>query len=824
MKRKIIALMFAIVLCLTSAVVPCLAAVADALGETEHVHVHSDCGIEGCTITGDHDHAGEAEAVDKKTILVVGDVEFSSDKKTATVTFNFIDSSSLASDVKVQIFYDSNRLVYKSIDGELFGKTGTAIATGFTSNSVTMNHTSDKTDIPLGGRVTITFEIKSTDAHSYIYVSGEASGYMTGGEGGKPTTYTMSAEADAWYCDHSFTYTEEVPATCKKTGVRYTKCRSCGAIIKTEELPIDETKHDYPATPTLEAPKATCTTMGRAQYVCKNCGKIKIEDVPALGHEFVKESAVHDDDGKWWEKCKRCGRSVISEIQCAHEKEDYVLLTVTRPATCTTDGYGSYKCSKCGNTATLTIKGGHKYEFERRVKEPTKTEEGIDLYKCSVCGKEETRVVAKLANHEHKWDAGTITKAPTCKDTGIMTYKCTVAGCTETKEASLAADSTKHSYGEWKVTDATCTKAGSRTRTCSLCGKVDTQIIEAKGHSFGAWTTITKATCANDGEDRHTCSVCNFTETRTISKSTVAHVYPESEYKVVKAPTCSEAGVETCICSVCQKATDSKELPINPEAHSFGAWTVTKEATCITEGESKRACALCGKVESKTITAQGHDFVVVESKKGTTVKECNHCHMTHTVTETKNGSIVSVKSNGYTLTFPANTATDKDIFFNVRLMTSEEFNEKVKPFVDQITANPTLAQQYGTVENAYIYTLVIDGVDATLTTGTELVIDLGDEYKKTAFNVCYMDESGALKTVSADYINRKGTTMTITIGSGTFKYPANSIVLFNTGVKKANYAVPIVIVVLAFIIAGGAVAYIVMKNKKNDEHMQDTNI
>ena len=55
MKRKIIALMFAIVFCLTSAVVPCLATVADALGETEHVHVHSDCGIEGCTITGDHD-------------------------------------------------------------------------------------------------------------------------------------------------------------------------------------------------------------------------------------------------------------------------------------------------------------------------------------------------------------------------------------------------------------------------------------------------------------------------------------------------------------------------------------------------------------------------------------------------------------------------------------------------------------------------------------------------------------------------------------------------------------------------------------------------
>ena len=104
------------------------------------------------------------------------------------------------------------------------------------------------------------------------------------------------------------------------------------------------------------------------------------------------------------------------------------------------------------------------------------------------------------------------------------------------------------------------------------------------------------------------------------------------------------------------------------------------------------------------------------------------------------------------------------------------------------------------------------------------MIELGEEYKNMEFNLCYVDENGALKTVSPDYIKRKGTVLTITIGSGTFKYPANSIVLFNAGTKKANYAVPIVIVVLTLIIAAGVVAFVVLKNKKNDEHLQDTSI
>ena len=42
--------------------------------------------------------------------------------------------------------------------------------------------------------------------------------------------------------------------------------------------------------------------------------------------------------------------------------------------------------------------------------------------------------------------------------------------------------------------------------------------------------------------------------------------------------------------------------------HSFGDWVVTKEATCIENGEQTRSCD-CGLTETQVIPATGHDYV-----------------------------------------------------------------------------------------------------------------------------------------------------------------------------------------------------------------------
>ena len=43
----------------------------------------------------------------------------------------------------------------------------------------------------------------------------------------------------------------------------------------------------------------------------------------------------------------------------------------------------------------------------------------------------------------------------------------------------------KHSFGEWEVEkEATCTESGERKRACSSCGEVQTERIDAKGHTI----------------------------------------------------------------------------------------------------------------------------------------------------------------------------------------------------------------------------------------------------------------------------------------------------------------------------------------------------
>lgn len=49
-------------------------------------------------------------------------------------------------------------------------------------------------------------------------------------------------------------------------------------------------------------------------------------------------------------------------------------------------------------------------------------------------------------------------------------------------------------------------------------------------------------------------------------------------------------------------------VPVAVECtHSWGEWTVTKEATCTEAGTRVRTCSICGETETETVAALGHD-------------------------------------------------------------------------------------------------------------------------------------------------------------------------------------------------------------------------
>ncbi|MBE6573773.1 MAG: DUF2341 domain-containing protein, partial [Ruminococcaceae bacterium] len=104
----------------------------------------------------------------------------------------------------------------------------------------------------------------------------------------------------------------------------------------------------------------------------------------------------------------------------------------------------------------------------------------------------------------------------------------------------FTASSHVHSYTS-VTTDPTCTEDGITVYSC-ICNDTYTEIIPAKGHSFGAWYTTVEPTTEAEGEERRDCANCDAYETNVLPKIEVdvnAPVLTTDNYtiKLTKADT-----------------------------------------------------------------------------------------------------------------------------------------------------------------------------------------------------------------------------------------------------------------------------------------------
>ena len=75
----------------------------------------------------------------------------------------------------------------------------------------------------------------------------------------------------------------------------------------------------------------------------------------------------------------------------------------------------------------------------------------------------------------------------------------------------------------------------------------------------------------------------------------------EHTREIVVEATCTESGSKTVVCEDCGETLSTEVIPAT--GHSFGDWTVTKEATCFEDGEESRTCPVCQAVERRPIFA-----------------------------------------------------------------------------------------------------------------------------------------------------------------------------------------------------------------------------
>lgn len=134
--------------------------------------------------------------------------------------------------------------------------------------------------------------------------------------------------------------------------------------------------------------------------------------------------------------------------------------------------------------------------------------------------------------------------------------------------------SCSHTYNAWSKTDE-----NNHSRSCSACGHVD-----SVAHTWNTGSVTRQPTCKAEGETRYTCTDCGAVKTEILPKSD-SHSYG--------APQKADQQNHKQTCSVCGKT--------NTAEHTWNAGSVTRKATCKTEGETRCTCTGCGAVKTEPI-------------------------------------------------------------------------------------------------------------------------------------------------------------------------------------------------------------------------------
>lgn len=395
-------------------------------------------------------------------------------------------------------------------------------------------------------------------------------------------------------------------------GLKSRTCSVCGA---TEEQSIPAVSHgenDHIFAGSKEVVKEpTCTESGIQRVYCSfvGCTAYTETEIPAKGHVEeawkVEKEPSCTEDGCRVKYCSVCGQKIAEETWEAtgHICGEW---EVTEEPDCTKNGLKEQYCTVCGEkTGEEYIPAlGHDYGDWKTVTEAAIHKDGEEERTCSRCGQTETRVIPAIIHGEsdHTFNGKTeIMKEADCEQEGILRVYCSFDGCDAYQDTPMAAKG--HVPGEWiTVKEPDCMQDGEKEVYCSVCGKwLESITIPAKGHTYSDWETVKEATFQEDGLQKRVCEVCGDELEAVIPKGSESHEHDFSgEEMVLREASCTEPGLAGIRCSN-PECDAVKEVETAAKGHTFGEWTVVKEAAVGVEGLKERTCTACGEVEQSKI-------------------------------------------------------------------------------------------------------------------------------------------------------------------------------------------------------------------------------
>ena len=359
------------------------------------------------------------------------------------------------------------------------------------------------------------------------------------------------------------------------------------------------------STPAPEVPAASSKPVKEDQPAARVANNFA---APAGKYEFCihnwktisKIDATCTEFGKLVKKCSKCGDTItITDLTATPKGHDHSILVETkREATCTLVGWGVYKCVRCDNTLEKAIPmKDHVFNAKNVIPGFGLIDDNNHTVKCENCSFTWTVAHNKVTVSE---------KPATCTEDGYSAGTYCADGCGYDTRTFTKADGHKLETIPGKA--ATCTEDGLTEGTkCSVCGEilVAQEVIPA-GHKL---ETIPgkAATCTEDGlTDGKKCSVC----LKIIVPQEVIPAGHKLETIPGKAATCTEDGLtDGKKCSVCLKIIVPQEV-IPAEGHKPVAIS-DRAPTCTEVGvKGGTKCSVCNEILSaqELIPATGHDW------------------------------------------------------------------------------------------------------------------------------------------------------------------------------------------------------------------------
>lgn len=169
-----------------------------------------------------------------------------------------------------------------------------------------------------------------------------------------------------------------------------------------------------------------------------------------------------------------------------NHKHQYGDWEITEPATCTTHGRKTRRCT-CGDTEEQTLPAtGHCHVCVDEVA-PTCTENGYWVFHCPVCGDTYQEPTTEAYGHEEEVH---IITSPTCGTTGEAVKHCT--RCDQDIESVEIPATGNHEYMPITIQEPTCNQTGAIIYRCH-CGAVDTNretVISPTSHQYDPHTHL----------------------------------------------------------------------------------------------------------------------------------------------------------------------------------------------------------------------------------------------------------------------------------------------------------------------------------------------